>query len=158
MLFLYIIFMSLSCSSQMEIMKVELKTDNQSFSNENLSEYLLKAYKFFEDEKYDSVFTYCQKSIDFNPPNWKPYFLYGKTARKTGRYKLAADYYYRALSNCKSSRVDRAEIYFELGENENILGNLKTAKQHYLMVIQLDNGSELAKTAYKNILLLTTVE
>lgn len=143
------------CSSQVEIIKVELITQKQQYSIENQEQYLQKAFAYYEKENFDSVLVYCHKSYAVGSQNWELLYLYGKTAFKTGRYILADNYLYKALSLCKTGSINRAEIYFALAENENSLGNFNKARQHYLMVIQLNPGSELARTAYKKIQVLS---
>ena len=145
----------LDCSSKMEVIKAELIAQNLQKSEELPHTYLENAFKFYEKEQFDSVLVYCHKSYSINSDNWELYYLYGKTAFKTGQYNQADRYLLQALSLCKSHQADRAKIYFALGENEDALGNIKTAQQHYLMVIQMDSDSQLSQTAYKKMQLLS---
>ncbi len=147
----------LDCSSKMEVIKAELITHNMQNSNNSSHKYLQEAFNFYENERYDSVLVYCHRYYAINSENWELYYLYGKTAFKTGQYNQADRYFIKALYYCKSHQKNRAKIYFALGENEDALGNIKTAKQHYLMVMQLDPDSQLSQTAYKKMQLLSHI-
>lgn len=155
MLFIMCMVFCLDCSSKMEVIKAELITQNLSNNEKSPHAYLQEALKFYENEQFDSVLVYCHKSYAINSYNWELYYLYGKTAFRTGHYNQADRYLLQALSLCKSHQSDRAKIYFALGENEDALGNRKTAQQHYLMVIQMDPNSQLSQNAYQKMQLLS---
>ncbi len=142
----------------MEIIKAKLITQNVRFDAQSSGSYLQKAAHFFEREKYDSVLVYLHKSYAVDSDNWKMQLLYGKTASKTRRYILANEHLYDALSLCRSESTDRAAIYFALGENEDLLGNAVKAKQHYIMVMQLNAGTKLAELAYQKMQLLSQTD
>jgi len=141
----------LSCSSQVETIKVELKQPQSQNSITSSEVFLQKASSFYNQELFDSAYFYCQKSYKKDSQNWELFYLFGKTAIKMERYEIAENNLFQALSLCTNDNVLRAKIYYALGEVEELRRNSHVAKQHYLMVIQLDNTSSLAKSAYKKI-------
>lgn len=147
----------LGCSSNVETIKLELLPTYQKIPHKSTESYLQKGQGFFESKQYDSVLVYCHKSYVINSQNWEMFYLYGLTATATSEYEIAENYLYKALRFCGAEPTNRASVYFALGENTSKDYNFRSAKQHYLMVIQLDAGSKLADIASQKIQLLSQI-
>ena len=151
-------FLLLGCSSNVETIKLELLPMYQKIPHSYSESYLKVANEHFRSKRYDSVLVYCHKSFAQDSENWELFYLYGITATELSEYKIADNYLYKALTFSNSDRVNRAKVYFALGENADRGLNYRSAKQHYLMVIQLDADSDLAQIASKKILLLSQID
>ena len=146
------------CSSQKEIIKARLVTQETENTQINITGYLHTATEFYMQKSIDSALVYCHKSYAENPTNWELYFLYGQISMQTKKYMEADNYFNRALEYSKKEIDARSQIYFALGENEDARKNYKKAAQHYLMVVQLNPNSSLAQTAAQKIRLISSIQ
>ncbi len=156
-LIIFIMTLFLGCSANIETIKLELLPTYQKISHISPESYLQKAKEHFNHKNYDSVLVYCHKSYAQDSQNWELFYLYGLTATALSEYHSAENYLYKALSFCNSEAANRAKIYFALGVNNDKDQNFRLAKQHYMMVIQLDSDSQLAQTALQKIQLLSQI-
>ncbi len=147
----------LGCSSNVETIKLEFLPSYQKISEISPESYLQIAKEQFNNKQYDSVLVYCHKSYAQDSQNWELFYLYGLTATALSEFHVAENYLYKALKICNSESTNRAKIYFALGENNDKDRNFRSAKQNFMMVIQLDSGSQLAQRASQKIQFLSQI-
>ena len=156
-----IIWFLIGCHSRVETIKVQL-IESQQYNTETGDaadlDYLMTGNRFFVEEQYDSAAVSYHKAFAVHPSDWRISFQLGKTASATGYLVPAEEYFEQALALCGHDDKVRAYIYQELGDILCKQNRIGSAKQKYLLVLQLYPDSKTAEQSLKKIEQLSKID